>query len=207
MDIATKTKWDRASKNFDLMAAYGPELRWEPYKRALFGHMRNDASILFLALGTGLDVQFFPPQRRITAIDISPGMLARAQARIEAYDGEIEALEMDVHELGFDDHSFDQIFTSCTFCSVPRPVDGLKSLRRVLKPGGELRMFEHTGSRYYPFKAMMHLMTAVTRHLGPSMNRTTVTNVEAAGFEVNAVEHVYLDVVKTIHAVNPGAQA
>ena len=70
-------------------------------------------------------------------------------------------------ELNFADDSFDQIFTSCTFCSVPRPVEGLISLRRVLKPGGELYMFEHTGSRYYPFKFMMNLMTLVTRRVGP----------------------------------------
>jgi ethanolamine ammonia-lyase small subunit len=61
-------------------------------------------------------------------------------------------------------------------------------------------MFEHTGSRYYPFKVMMHLMTYATRKIGPDMNRTTVTNVRAAGFEVLEVNNLFLDVVKTIHA-------
>jgi len=34
------------------------------------------------------------------------------------------------------------------------------------------------------------------------MNRTTVENVKAAGYELKNVTHVYLDVVKTIHATN-----
>ncbi|NND69479.1 MAG: methyltransferase domain-containing protein, partial [Halioglobus sp.] len=101
----------------------------------------------------------------------------------------------------FADDSFDQVFTSCTFCSVPNPVAGLQQLRRVLKPGGDLYMFEHTGSRYYPFRLMMDLMTQITRHIGPDMNRTTVANVEAAGFQLREVNNLFLDVVKTIHAV------
>jgi ubiquinone/menaquinone biosynthesis C-methylase UbiE len=110
---------------------------------------------------------------------------------------------MDVHDLEFADDSFDQVFTSCTFCSVPRPVEGLRALRRVLKPGGELFMFEHTGSKYYPFKIMMDVMTQLTRRVGPDMNRTTVANVQAAGYQIKEVNNLFLDVVKTIKAVNP----
>ena len=199
MDLVTKKKWDRASANFDLMAGYGPEKRWEPVKRALFSKM-GDGPILFLAIGTGLDVRFFPPNREILGIDISDRMLEKARPRVEAYDGRIELRQMDVHEMPFENGHFDQVFTSCTFCSVPRPVEGLEALRRVLKPGGELHMFEHTGSRYFPFRIMLNAMTQLSRHLGPEMNRPPVENVKAAGFQLAAVQHVYLDVVKTISA-------
>jgi ubiquinone/menaquinone biosynthesis C-methylase UbiE len=199
MDLVTKKKWDRASANFDLMAGYGPEKRWEPYKRDLFSRM-GDGRILFLAIGTGLDIQFFPEGRRITGIDISEGMLEKAKERTERYAGSLELRQMDVHDMPFADGEFDQIFTSCTFCSVPRPVEGLGALRHVLKPGGELHMFEHTGSRYFPFSLMMNLMTPLSRRIGPEMNRPTVENVVAAGFALDEVTHVYLDVVKTISA-------
>ena len=199
MDIVTKAKWDKAARNFDLMAGYGPEKRWEPWKRELFSKM-GDGRILFLAVGTGLDVSFFPPGRHILGIDISDRMLEKAKPRVDAYDGSMEVRQMDVHEMPFEDGHFDQVFTSCTFCSVPRPIEGLKALRRVLKPGGELHMFEHTGSRYFPFSLMMNLMTPLSRRLGPEMNRKTVDNVIAAGFEITQVKPVYLDVVKTISA-------
>ena len=199
MDVVTQKKWDRAARNFDLMAGYGPERRWEPYKRELFARM-GEGRILFLAVGTGLDVRFFPEGRDIVGIDISERMLEKARPRIDAYRGNMELHQMDVHDMPFADGEFDQVFTSCTFCSVPRPVDGLRALHRVLRPGGELHMFEHTGSRYFPFNVMMNVMTPLSRKAGPEMNRTTVENVKAAGFRLTKVTHVFLDVVKTISA-------
>lgn len=199
MDVVTQKKWDRAARNFDLMAGYGPERRWEPYKRELFARM-GEGRILFLAVGTGLDVRFFPEGRDIVGIDISERMLEKARPRVEAYPGSMELRQMDVHDMPFAEGEFDQVFTSCTFCSVPRPVDGLRALHRVLRPGGELHMFEHTGSRYFPFNVMMNVMTPLSRKAGPEMNRTTVENVKAAGFRLTKVTHVFLDVVKTISA-------
>ena len=201
MDSITQAKWDKAAPKFDVMASKGGERRWQPFKKALFSNMEGE--ILFLALGTGLDIPAFPPDQAITALDISPVMLEMARPRIDAYQGRIDARVMDVHTMDFPDDSFDQVYTSCTFCSVPDPVAGLRQLRRVLKPGGELLMFEHTGSAYYPFKFMMDLMTLLTRRIGPDMNRPTVANVAAAGFEINEINHLFLDVVKTIRATNP----
>jgi ubiquinone/menaquinone biosynthesis C-methylase UbiE len=201
VDLVTQAKWDKAAKSFDLMAGGGAEVRWKPFKQALFANMQG--RILFLALGTGLDIPTFPPGQDITAIDISPKMLEQAKDRIAAYDGRIRAEVMDVHEMPFAEASFDQVYTSCTFCSVPDPVAGLNALHRVLRPGGELFMFEHTGSRYLPFKPMMDLMTLFSQRLGPAMNRKTVDNVKKAGFRITEVNNVFLDVVKTIKAVKP----
>ena len=203
MDSLTRAKWDRAARNFDLMNSKGPEWRWGPIKRELFSHMKG--RILFLAVGTGLDIGCFPPGQRITGIDISPKMIELARPRAAAYEGEMDVQVMDVHEMPFEERSFDQVFTSCTFCSVPDPVEGLRALRRVLVPGGELRMFEHTGSRYFPFSVMLHLMTLISRPFGPDMNRVTEENVRRAGFDDVVVRNVYLDVVKIIEARAPAA--
>jgi ubiquinone/menaquinone biosynthesis C-methylase UbiE len=200
MDTSTQEKWDRAARSFDLMAAYGPEWRWKPAKQQVFERMNPDAKILFLALGTGLDIACFPADRNITAIDISPKMVEKAEKRVADYPGTMTAQVMDVHNMAYPDGSFDQVFTSCTFCSVPRPVEGLKALYRILKPGGELHMFEHTGSRLFPFSIMMKLMSPLASRCGPELDRDTVANVKAAGFEITGVNHVFLDTVKTIHA-------
>lgn len=203
MDLLTQKKWDSAARTYDLMNGYGPEKRWAPFKRRLYSLMRG--KVLFVAIGTGLDIQFFPPGQEIVAVDISPRMLERARPRADVYPGTIALRLADVHDLNDPDGTFDQVFTACTFCSVPDPVSGLVSLRRVVKPGGQLHMFEHTGSRYFPFNMMLNLVTPVSRRFGPELNRDTVTNVPRAGFELAGVENVYLDVVKMIHAVAPGA--
>lgn len=201
MDVVTKRKWDRAAGVFDLMNGYGPDKRWAPVKREFYSAMRG--KILFLAVGTGLDIQYFPPQQQIVGIDISDQMLEQARPRARAYPRRLDLRQLDVHEMDYAPGTFDQIFTSCTFCSVPDPVRGLEALRKVLKPGGALRMLEHTGSRYFPFNLLLNLMNPVAKLFGPEVNRDTVANVERAGFRIAGITLVYLDIVKLIHAVAP----
>ena len=201
MDIATQRKWDSAALTYDFMAAFGSELRWRPHKRRLFSSMQG--KILFLSVGTGLDIRCFPPGKDIVGIDISSKMLEKAAPRAAAYPGKMTLQQMDVHQMDFAEASFDQAYSSCTFCSVPDPVKGLHALRRVLKPGGKLGMFEHTGSRYFPFNVMLNAMNPVCRMLGPEINRDTVANVREAGFVIDKVTNIYLDVVKTIEASAP----
>lgn len=196
-----RIKWNRAAAGYESLASRATERRWGGFKRDFFAGMQG--RVLFLAAGTGLDFQFFPPGRRIAAIDVSERMLERARDRVADYDGTIELHQMDVGRLAFADASFDQIYTSCTFCSVTDPLGGLLELRRVLAPGGELRMFEHTGSRWFPFSLMLTACTPLSRLVGPEMNRPTVETVRRAGFDVRRVTRHYLDVLKSIEARKP----
>ena len=201
MSRTDRHKWNRAAANYDTVARYAAERRWAAYKRDLFGDM--EGLVLFLAAGTGVDFQFFPPAKRIVSLDVSERMLELAAERAGRYDGVIDLHQMDVSRLGFADDSFDQIYTSCTFCSVSEPLRGLRQLYRVLRPGGSLHMFEHTGSRWFPFNLMLTVCTPLSRRFGPEMNRPTVATVREAGFEVHRVTHHYLDVLKSVEARKP----
>jgi len=143
-----------------------------------------------------------PPGHRILAIDISPAMLARAARKAAHYQGEIELQQMDVCALPFPDASFDTVVSVCTFCSVPRPIAGLRELHRVLRRDGQLLMFEHVRSKIGPLGIFLDLMTPLSRRFGPDLNRDTVENVRAADFEIRREENVYLDIVKIIEAVH-----
>jgi len=198
MDTETQRKWDEASRSLDLFT-WGDDRRLGPHKRRLFSKIRGET--LMVAAGTGNDFKFFPPGQHIIAIDISPKMLERAAQKATAYQGTLELRAMDVCELPFAEASFDTVVTVCTFCSVPRPVVGLRELYRVLKPGGQLLMFEHVRSKIGPFGIFLDLMTPLSRRLGPELNRDTVGNVQKAGFRLRREENVYLDIVKIIEAV------
>jgi SAM-dependent methyltransferase len=202
MDRDTQLKWDAASRTLDFFG-FAEDLRVGPYKRRLFSKIRG--ATLMVAAGTGIDFKYFPPNMQVVAIDISPKMLQRAARKAAAYQGTIELRQMDVCELDFPDASFDTIATAFTFCSVPKPVAGLRELRRVLKPDGQLIMFEHVRSAIGPIGLFMDLMTPLFSRVGPHLNRDTVGNVQKAGFRLRRVENVYLDVVKTIEAARDDA--
>ncbi len=202
MDKDTQRKWDDASRTLDFFS-FAEDRRIGPHKRRLFAKMRG--ATLMVAAGTGNDFKFFPPNMHVVAIDISPKMLERAARKASAYSGSIELREMDVCALEFADSTFDTIATAFTFCSVPKPVLGLRELRRVLKSDGQLIMIEHVRSAIGPLGIFMDIMTPLTSRVGPSLNRDTVGNVQKAGFRLRRVENVYLDVVKIIEAVKGNA--
>ena len=197
------TVWDKRARFYDLFE--GSDLRRGPAKAALFNEMVG--RVLFLAVGTGVDIKHFPPARQIIAIDISEEMLKRAETRRKSYQGVLSFVQGDAVNLCFSDASFDTIVTSCTMCSVPDPACAFRELRRVLRPGGRLFMFEHVRSRNPLLGLVLDLMTVLTRRTGTAMNRDTLGNAVEAGFRITQVESVFLDVILSIHGVNPNVTA
>jgi phosphatidylethanolamine/phosphatidyl-N-methylethanolamine N-methyltransferase len=200
MDVECQAKWDRASRTYDWMT-WAEERRFGPAKVALFARMTGRC--LMVAAGTGTDFRYFPPGHEITAIDISSQMVEQAKRRARTYDGRLIVEVADVQELQYAGASFDSVVTSCTFCSVPDPLRGLRELYRCLKPGGQLLMFEHMRSRIGPIAILQDLMSPLTRRFGPEMNRETVSNVLRAGFDLIRERNVYMDIVRAIEATRP----
>src|SRR3990172_5676558 len=95
-----QTKWDRASRTYDLVT-WADERRFAAAKRRLFGKMVGEC--LMVAAGTGYDFRHFPPGLSVTAIDISPAMLERAQERARAYEGRLVLVRADARKLAFAD--------------------------------------------------------------------------------------------------------
>jgi ubiquinone/menaquinone biosynthesis C-methylase UbiE len=202
IDEATRKKWDHAAKCLDRLSA-ADDRRFAPVKQRLFSKMYGKS--LMVAAGTGNDFKHFPPGQDIVALDISPKMLEMAAPRAVGYPGTLTLKEADVCNLDYPDNTFDTVLTVCTFCSVPKPILGLTELHRVLKPGGQILMFEHMRSAVAQFGVLLDLMTPLSRRFGPELNRDTVGNVLKAGFKLRRVENVYLDIVRIIEAVKEPA--
>lgn len=195
--------WDIRASLYDICEA--SDYRRGRQKAALFGDMRG--RVLFAAVGTGVDIKHFPPGHSITAIDISDKMLRKAEKRARQYRGHLVLCQADAQDLKFPDGSFDTVVTSCTMCSVPDPVRTFREFYRLLRPSGGLLMFEHVRSRNPILGLALDWMTLWTRLSGTEMNRDTLANARAAGFEITHIESVYLDIILAVHAAKPNPSA
>ncbi|MHB1159959.1 MAG: class I SAM-dependent methyltransferase [Chloroflexota bacterium] len=199
---ATRARYDRIAPFYDVMQLLN-ERRFAPHRAALWSRV-NGPRVLEAGVGTGMNIPLYPRGVRITAIDLSPRMLERARQRVPR-DASVELLEADVQRLPFPDGCFDMVVATFVFCSVPDPVLGLRELRRVLVPGGQLLLMEHVLSTRPVLRRMMRLMNPVVRPLmGANIDRETVENARRAGFvDLQVKDLGPLDIVKGIDARAP----
>jgi ubiquinone/menaquinone biosynthesis C-methylase UbiE len=164
--------------------------------------MRNPGSTaLEVGIGTGKNIAHYPQGIKITAIDISRPMLKRAKRWAKKLGFNVDLCEMDAQRLGFADQSFDLIFATFVFCSVPDPVMGLRELRRICRPNGKLLLLEHMRPGN-PFLGIVFdiLNPFVVRMVGANINRRTVESIKKAGWYISREERVLSDVVHWIEA-------
>jgi ubiquinone/menaquinone biosynthesis C-methylase UbiE len=75
---------------------------------------------------------------RLTATDISPGMLRRLSTTAEALGLEAETVATEAEQLPFEDESFDLVFGHAVLHHIPDLERALAEFRRVLRPGGAI---------------------------------------------------------------------
>lgn len=195
----TQSRYQRASSCYDRAESPLEWLAFRRWRRLLWRQVRGER-ILELGVGTGKNFPHYPAGRLVVALDLTPGMLARAQAR-RAQDGvAVELLLMDAQALAFPDSTFDTVIATFVFCSVPDPVLGLREAGRVLKAGGQVLLLEHMRSDGPLGWAMDRLNAATVRVGGENINRRTVENVRRAGLRVRQVKPLWGDIFRLIEA-------
>jgi SAM-dependent methyltransferase len=118
-------------------------------------------AVLDLGCGAGFDAhvaaQLVGPAGRIIGIDLSPEMLAVAEAgRAEAGISQVEFREASVESLPFPDASFEVALSNGVLNLVPDKPAALREIFRVLRPGGRLQACDIglVGDRLPPDKAL-----------------------------------------------------
>lgn len=143
---------------------------------------------LEVGVGTGRNLGLYSDGVDLTGIDVSENMLARARRVAATVDIDATLEIADVHELPYGDGSFDTVVATCVFCSVADPIAGLTEVARVVHPDGQVLLLEHVRPRNSILGWLAdRLAPAVSRLIGPDINRRTEDNVVAAGLEITDV--------------------
>ncbi len=197
----TRKRYDRVAFLYDFMEAPLERLRFSTWRKRLQAGIKGERA-LEVGVGTGKNLAYYPEDVRITAIDLSPRMLARARRKVAKSHLSVDLQEMDVQHLDFADHSFDTVFATFVFCSVPDPVMGLRELRRVCKPEGRLLLLEHMRPHHPVLGFLFDVLNPmVVRMMGANINRKTIDNIQQAGWQIKVEENLLSDIVKWIEAV------
>ncbi len=208
VDMLKTPNPNRTRKRYDRLAFAYNFLEW-PVEQFRFASWRlrlknriGGSRVLEAGVGTGKNLPYYPEGSKITAIDFSPHMLARARAKAAKIGSEVELVEMDIQQLNFPDHYFDTIFATFVFCSVPEPVAGLQELRRVCKPDGKLFLLEHVRPGNAVLGRIFDFFNpVVVRMVGANINRRTLDNVRVARWRIQVAEQLSSDIVQWIEAV------
>jgi len=195
-----RRRYNRNAFLYNLMELPLERLRFAAWRGRLRDRIAGPRA-LEVGVGTGKNLPYYPDGVAVTAIDFSPRMLTRAQAEARRRSMPIDFQEMDVQHLNLPDHSFDTVFATFVFCSVPDPVSGLAELMRVCKPGGRLLLLEHMRPGNFwlglLFDALNPLMVRMT---GANINRRTMENIEKAGWKIDVAQPLSGDIVWWIEA-------
>lgn len=203
MDLNEKIRhrYDKISRIYDILEQPMELMALKKWRSEVMKELKG--KVLEVGVGTGKNISLYPEGIDITAIDFSSGMLEKAKDKANILNKNVNLVHMDAQNMSFPDNTFDSVLTTCVFCSVPDPVQGLKEIRRVCKPDGRIIMIEHVRSEKKVIGTLMDLLNPViVNFYGANINRRTVNNIKTAGFidieEINLMG----DIVKKIKIDN-----
>jgi ubiquinone/menaquinone biosynthesis C-methylase UbiE len=165
---AARTHFNRWSKTYEQDSA----ARWlrEAQTEALAAlALHRDDVLLDVGCGTGAAVRDAAPTvKRAVGFDLSPGMIAQAQARAQSE--HIENVEFKVGDvsgpLPFDGAAFTALVCTTAFHHFPRPQDTVAEMTRVLAPGGRLVIADANRRHPAVFALDLALRIAQPSHAG-----------------------------------------
>lgn len=141
--------------------------------------------ILEMGVGTGLALPLWNRATTITGIDVSEGMLSRAESLCQRHQlKNVELRLMDAQATTFPDNHFDKIAAMYVVSVVPNVKKLLAEMQRICKPGGQIAIVNHFA---HP-NPLINRMERILANHAPLLGFNTALAVEnvlhAPGFNV-----------------------
>jgi ubiquinone/menaquinone biosynthesis C-methylase UbiE len=144
--------------------------------------------VIELGAGSGVSFAYYPATvTELLAVEPEAHLRAMAQEAAAAATVPVRVVEGVADRLPAEDASMDAGVVTAVLCSVPDPPAALGELSRVIRPGGELRFFEHVAARS---ARLARLQRALDASVWPRLNggchtsRDTEAAIRAAGFQI-----------------------
>ena len=157
--------YEKLASVYDLI--FGPTLHpGRIVARDRMGIQPHDR-ILEVGVGTGINVSLYPQNCHITGIDLSAGMLEKARERVSRQGlTNVRLLDMDAARLTFADDAFDIVYAPYLVSVVPDPVQVVREMRRVCRPGGKIIILNHFRSANPVLSRIERAISPLTVHIG-----------------------------------------
>jgi ubiquinone/menaquinone biosynthesis C-methylase UbiE len=143
--------------------------------------------VVEIGSGSGPNFQHYPEAvTELVAVEPEANLRAKAVEAARESGRPIRVVDAVAGDLPFEDGSFDAAVAVLVLCSVPSQVDALAELRRVVRPGGELRFYEHViGTSKRLAGAQRALAPGLAKVFGGCRaDRDTGAAIEQAGFRI-----------------------
>jgi ubiquinone/menaquinone biosynthesis C-methylase UbiE len=154
--------------------------------------------VIEVGAGNGINFGHYPESvGEVVALEPERYLRSKAEMAAQAASIDVTVEPGLAEELPFPDASFDAAVACLVLCTVRDQPRALAELRRVLKPGGELRFMEHVRSPK-PGRARVQMLADGSRIWpwvggGCHCSRDTVGAIQGAGFDVTRVEDIEFD--------------
>jgi phosphatidylethanolamine/phosphatidyl-N-methylethanolamine N-methyltransferase len=146
--------------------------------------LRPGERVLIVGCGTGLDLEFIPPTTTVSGIDVSPGMLARAQRRAERLGHGADLRVGDARELPWPDAAFDVIVLHFILAVAPEPERIAREAARVLRPGGRVSILDKFVPAARPPSLLRRALNLLTHALFSDINRSLEPMLDGAHLRI-----------------------